>query len=131
MSPLEQLILKKVQSGQTMSPMEQKAKMSNIEALKNEMHEMMKGHFQGDDGDMGAKVEVASDSPEGLKMGLDKAKDVMDQASPDEDMDSDEDESPMEMSDDSEDMQPEQGELSPEEIDQLQMLLSKLKASKA
>lgn len=142
MSPLEQLIMKKMQEGKKMSPMEQQAKMDNLDALKNEMHGMMKGHLEGP-----AKVEIAADSPEGLKAGLDKAKDVVGGDMPGaEDMDdgaddSDKPEDDMDMKDDDahppgdmieEDIEHEDaaGELSSDEIDQLQMLLAKLKMKK-
>jgi hypothetical protein len=125
MSPLEQLIMKKMQEGKKISPLEQKAKMENLDALKAEMHGMMKNHLQPDE----ASVEIASDSPKGLKEGMDKAQDVLEEMpeSPmGEEEEAMEDESPAE-----EMMESSEGSLSPEEIDQLQMLLSKLKAKKS
>lgn len=117
MSPLEQLIMKKREEGKSMSPLEQKAKMDNLTALRDEMSSMMKGDLAP-----GAKVEVAASSPEGLKDGLDKAQDVVSAGD-----DSGEGEMAMPGSDD---MDKDSDEMSSEEIDQLQMLLDKLKKSK-
>ena len=117
MSPLEKLIMKKKESGSMMDPMEQKAKMSNLEALRDEMSGMMKGDLQPK-----AKVEIASDSPEGIVEGLDKAKDVM----TDIDMSSEKPEieeigEPLEIE------KVEDSELSPEEMAMLKKLLSRVK----
>lgn len=136
MSPLEQLIMKKMQEGKQMSPLEQKAKMSNLDSLKSEMQDMMKGHLDGKDGMDGAKVEIASDSPEGLKDGLDKAQDLMspsddssDNSSEDSDDDMSSDEDHGMMADGGhDDSQPDMSALSPTEMQQLQMLLAKLKS---
>lgn len=136
MSPLEQLIMKKMQEGKQMSPLEQKAKMSNLDSLKSEMQDMMKGHLDGKDGMDGAKVEIASDSPEGLKDGLDKAQDLMSPSddSSDDSSDDDSDEQGDDMPEHDmadaghDDAQPDMSALSPTEMQQLQMLLAKLKS---
>lgn len=51
---------------------EKKAKMDVIGALRDDMHEEMKKKLPSM-----KKVSVASDSPEGLKAGLDKAKQIV------------------------------------------------------
>lgn len=72
MSPLEKLIMKKKEEGRMMDPLEQKAKMGSLEALRDEMSGMMK-----DDLAPKAEVKVAADSPEGLSEGLEKAQDLV------------------------------------------------------
>lgn len=74
MSPLEELIMKKLQAGEKMDPMQQKAKLASLDALKGEMHGMMKDHLLPRDG---AKVEVEASSPVGLKEGLEVAQEVL------------------------------------------------------
>lgn len=57
-----------------MDPMKMKAKLSALKDLKKTASEMM-----SDDLDKGLKkVTVAADDDKGLKMGLDKAKDMLD-----------------------------------------------------
>jgi hypothetical protein len=64
--------LKAAKSGSSMSPVEKDAKMSVIQAMRD----MAQGHM-GDRLKGLKKVTVASDDPEGLKAGLDKAKQML------------------------------------------------------
>lgn len=61
------------EGGNKMSPVEKKAKMNAVHGMRKTASDMMAEPLHGL-----KKVSVASDSPEGLKMGLDKAKDVVD-----------------------------------------------------
>lgn len=72
MNEFKKLLLEKAKKGDFLSDSEKEAKMSVI----NEMKGMMKG-MMGDDIRGLKKVTVASDSPEGLKEGLEKAEDVI------------------------------------------------------
>lgn len=72
MAKLDKLMEKK--DGKEMSPMYKDAKMSMLKALRDEMSGMMKDDLQGHGM---KKVEVASNSPEGLAHGLDKAKELL------------------------------------------------------
>lgn len=83
MDKLKKLMDKK-NDGKEIDPEYKNAKMSMLKALRDEMSGMMKDDLTKPGM---KKVEVASDSPEGLSHGLDKAKEMM---SPDED-DADED----------------------------------------
>lgn len=71
-----------MKSGKKMSPMEAKAKLASLKDLMKEMDDMMLGDMKGKKGM--AKVSVMSDSPEGLKEGLEKAEDVLEGESEDE-----------------------------------------------
>ena len=72
MSPLEKLIMKKKEQGKSMHPLEQKAKLGNLASLRDEMSSMMKGDLEPK-----AKIEIESDSSEGLKEGLEQAEEVI------------------------------------------------------
>lgn len=73
-------LMKKKEGAEPLDENYKNAKMSMLEALRDEMHGMMKGDLDG-----AKKVEVLSDSAEGLKHGLDKAKDIVaEKASEDE-----------------------------------------------
>lgn len=72
---MEKLMEKKKDSGKELDPMYKDSKMSMLKALHKEMSDMMAGGLKDHQGMK--KVEVASDSPEGLKHGLDKAKDLL------------------------------------------------------
>lgn len=61
-----------------MSDNEKSAKMSVLEKLKSEMEAML-GDKLGHSLDGKKKIVISSDSPEGLKMGLSKAEDIMDE----------------------------------------------------
>lgn len=63
-----------MKSGKKMSPMEAKAKLSTLKSLMKEMDGMM---LDGMKNAKGMKVSVMSDSPEGLKEGLEKAEDIV------------------------------------------------------
>lgn len=58
--------------GKKLSPVEQKAKMGVVKELSSQAGEMLSDKLKGL-----KKVTVASDSKEGLKKGLDKAKEVI------------------------------------------------------
>ena len=67
----DKLMEKKKKDGGKMRPEEKEAKMGVLENLKQAMTESMSGKLGGL-----KKVTVASDSTEGLKKGLDKAKEI-------------------------------------------------------
>ncbi len=69
---LKKLMEKKMKSGKQLSDSEQEAKMSVLNQLKNSMDDVMSEKANGL-----KKVSVMSDSEEGLKAGLDKAKDIV------------------------------------------------------
>jgi hypothetical protein len=71
-----------MKSGKKMSPMEAKAKLASLKELMKEMDDMMMDDMKGKKGM--AKVSVMSDSPEGLKQGLEKAEEVLDDEESDE-----------------------------------------------
>lgn len=73
MNEFKKLLLEKAKNGKFLSDSEKEAKMDVIKEMKG----MMKG-MMGDDIRGLKKVTVASDSPEGLKEGLEKAEDVID-----------------------------------------------------
>jgi hypothetical protein len=66
--------MKKMKGDEEMSPMEKEAKMGVLSGMKKEAGNEMLDKLNGM-----KKVSVASDSEEGLKAGLDKAKQLMDQ----------------------------------------------------
>ena len=74
MKTLDKMMEKKG-SDKELDPMYKESKMSMLKALRDEMSQLMKGDLVKPGM---KKVEVASDSPEGLSEGLDKAKDMMD-----------------------------------------------------
>lgn len=59
-----------------MSSLEKEAKMGVLSSMKADAEKDMLGKLQGV-----KKVEVAADSPEALEMGLEKAKELVDQRS--------------------------------------------------
>jgi hypothetical protein len=61
--------------GKKMSPAEAKAKLSTLKELMKDMDDMMMEDMKNAKGM--AKVSVASDSPEGLKKGLEKAEEMV------------------------------------------------------
>jgi len=111
------LLKKKKQEGSELGDMEKQAKMSVVKDLRDtmagEMADRLKGGLK--------KVTVASDSPEGLKEGLEKAEDMVESKMGDSSM-SESLEEPEE-SEESEDSE----EMSPEEID---AMIAKLQAMK-
>lgn len=117
MERLMKLIEKRKSEGKEMDPMVKDSKMSMLKALRDEMSGLMKNDLSAPH-----KVEVAANDEEGLKLGLDKAKEVLG-----EDEDSEEPEismlgkEPSMMDDDSE------GGLSEEEQAMLEKLLAKSK----
>jgi len=127
MEKLMKLMEKKKQEGKQMDPMYKESKMSMLKALKDEMTGMMKSDLSPE---KMKEVKVASNSTEGLAKGLDKAKELIGDPSGPEG-ESEEGESDMEESAESPEEEKAEGELSSEEIDQLQMLLTKLKKSQA
>lgn len=78
MDKLFKLMEKKKQEGKQMDPMAKDAKMSMLKALRDEMSGIMKGDLE--DSKL-KKVEVVSNDEEGLKEGLEKAQDVVDEVS--------------------------------------------------
>lgn len=73
MAKLDKLMEKK-HDGKEIDPVHKAAKMSMLKALRDEMSGMMKDDLHGH---AMKKVSVASDSPEGLAHGLDKAKEMI------------------------------------------------------
>jgi hypothetical protein len=121
MDKIDKLLMKKKKEGRMMSDNECEAKKKVVKSLKDFASEEMSKGLGGL-----KKVTVASDSPEGLKKGLEKAEDIM------EDMPEGDEESPeMEMADE-ESSEDSMEDMSPEEIDaKIQELLDlkrKLKA---
>lgn len=79
MHKFEKLMEKKMKDKKShLDENESKAKMSVLQDLKHDMGEMMKDRLHGGL----KKVTVASDSPEGIKKGLDKAKQLVGEMSP-------------------------------------------------
>lgn len=110
----EKLMKKLEKKGKKLSPLEQKAKMDVVKELQSQAGDMMGEKLKGL-----KKVTVASDSEEGLKAGLEKAEEVLEQKEEAEQEDESE-----EMSAESEE------ELSPEEIDAKIQELMALKKKK-
>lgn len=71
-----------MKSGKKMSPAEAKGKLASLQELMKDMDSMMMDGMKGKKGM--AKVSVMSDSPEGLKEGLEKAEDVIEGESEEE-----------------------------------------------
>jgi hypothetical protein len=99
-----------------MSPEEQQAQLDVIQELK----EMMDDHM----GSKLKKVTVASDSPEGLQEGLEKAQELAGEmeAMPEDEESLAMDDSDEEMMDESEDMMADASELSEEDEEELKRL---------
>ena len=125
-----------------LSQMEQKASSKVLDALRSETQGMMKGKMDGL-----KKVTVASNSPEGIKKGLDLAKkiagklpneeagepaDLMDEGSEDEELSESPEMEASEQADGSEieGLTAEEEAMSPEEIDHLISKLLELKSKK-
>ena len=85
MNPLHKLMAKKKMEGKKLSPMEKKGKEETLQSLIDEMMGLDSDKVKGL-----KKVTVASDSPEGLEKGLDKAKELVGDAPLSEEMMSDE-----------------------------------------
>ena len=102
------------QDGKPANPEKLKAKAGVVKDLMGSLKELMAGDLKGL-----KKVTVASDSPEGLKEGLEKAEEIVDKGSPEEE---------------SEEMKEEGSESSPENEDEkiasLEKELEELKAKK-
>lgn len=145
MKKLDKLMEKK-SDGKELDPTYKSAKMSTLKALRDEMVGMMK-----DDLHPGMKkVEVAANDKAGLAHGLDKAKDIIsggeDTVGEDDhsdimsgmgkegilgqDGDDEDSESGAELIEDQIEHEGSEGELTDEEINQLEMLLEKMKKSK-
>lgn len=121
MEGLKKLMDKKADKEAPMDPKRKEAKISTLEHLRDLAKEMMMEDLKGSM--KGGKVTVASDSPEGLKEGLEKAKDVVEklpEGSPEEESQ----ESP------EEEMQEIPHDMSEDEIDKKLAELMKLKAAK-
>lgn len=71
---MEKLMAKKKGDSEEMDPMYKNSKMSMLQALRDEMSGMMKDDLHPDNM---KKVTVAGDSPDAVKMGLEKAKDML------------------------------------------------------
>ena len=123
-----------------LSPIEQKASSQVLDALRKETQGMLKGKMDGL-----KKVTVASNSPEGLKKGLDLAKkvvpaseelgepsDLQDEGSEDEEAGESPEEEASEQAEGSEieGLTAEEEAMSPEEIDHLISKLLELKSKK-
>lgn len=105
-----------------LDPMYKDAKMSMLHELRNAMSGAMKSDLENAKGMK--KVEVASDSPEGLASGLDKAKDMVSGA---EGENSEAAEAGGDMMSEMMEGQMADGQLSPEKIDMLIEMLQKKK----
>ena len=141
MKRFEDLMKKKMQEGKQMDPLEKDAKLKAVHEMRkmatDEMSEPLK-HLK--------KVTVASNDPEGIKMGLDKAKEMLGHGSMEEEGSPEEEASESPHEEQMEDMHPEmemsEGEgsekeeeqMSPEElqakIEELQMMLKEKQHSK-
>lgn len=88
MDKLMKLMEKKKAEGKELDPMKAKAKMDMLEALHKEMSDMMASDLHGDH--KMAKAEVMAPDKEGLKMGLEKAKEALDKGPMEEDKEEDE-----------------------------------------
>lgn len=106
MEKFERMLEKKKKSGKEMSDVEQEAKMGVVKAMRDMASEQMGKKLGGL-----KKITVASDSPQGLKEGLAKVKDMMGLAKEGQE----EDESGVEAMDD--DQIADSGEESPEDED--------------
>ena len=119
MKEFKDLLKKKMSEGCKMSDNEKEAKMCVLDELKA----MMRGKM----GEDLKEVTVASDSKEGMKEGLEKAKDLvaaneeMDEDISEDDMDSDSDEKPEDMI----------ADMSEEDMDKMMELIKKHKEEKA
>lgn len=124
----KKLMMKKAQE-QASNPPDSKNMEAKASVMK-ELSDMLKGKAMGDIHGL-KKVTVASDSPEGLKTGLELAKEKMDEMSPKEEMPEEE------LSEDEEEMSesPEEKlaeEKNPDmEIAELEKKIAELKAKKA
>ncbi len=131
-SPLEKLIMKKRESGKVMDPLEQKAKMGNLASLRDEMSSMMKGDLAPK-----AEVSVAVSDPEGMDVEQD-ATGGSEMGDDDSDGDSIGGDPSMGGNGTGKDADTDMVDqtagspstLTADEIDQLQMLLGKLKSTK-
>lgn len=96
---MKKLLEKKMKSGKKLSEPEKEAKMSVLKSLKGSMDEVLADKAHGM-----KKVSVMSDSAEGLKKGLEKAEDIVEEVSPleaaSEEMEDEESEESEEMSSD-------------------------------
>lgn len=110
----DKLMKRMEKKGKKLNPLEQKAKMGVIKELSDQAGAMMGDKIKGL-----KKVTVASDSPEGLKAGLEKAEEIVD---PKESEDGEETEAEIPG------MDPEKCD-SPEEIDALIKQLLEKKAA--
>ena len=118
-----------------LSPLEQKSSKTVLDALRGETQNMLKGKMDGL-----KKVTVASNSPEGLKKGLDLAKKIAGKPQDEESNEGSEGEelleSPEEEASELEDgsevegLSAEEEAMSPSEIDNLIAKLQELKAKK-
>ena len=121
MKMFEKLLEKKKKDGEKLDPMYKSSKMSMLKALKDEMNGMMKNDLE--DGKL-KKIEVASDSEEGLKAGLDKAQDVIDSVDSDAEEEEGLDAKQQMLEEIAEDAEP-------EDIDAMIKKLEELKAKKS
>lgn len=117
------MFMKKFENKKKLDPTEKEAKLGVAKELSKQAGAML-----SDKAKPKAKVEVAADSKEGLKAGLQKAEDLVEGAPGEEDMESvgeakEESAEAMEISE-------EEKELSPEELDEKIQKLQELKASK-
>lgn len=137
MAKFEKLMEKKGSS--EMDPEYKESKMAMLQELKKQMMNMMHGDATG----RMKKVEVAADDKQGLTEGLDKAKELVsgkelpdmsdlgkDGMSDDSDESSEDESDPAEELTDNIEEASSKGELSDDEIQQLEALLDKLKQSK-
>lgn len=133
MSMLDKLMEKKKKEAKPLDPMYASSKMSMLQALKDEMSGMMKGDLEHKGM---KKVEVAAPDSEGLKEGLDKAKEVVghegEEESPEhEASESTEEESAEGEANPSEEVEELAQDASSEELDEMIKKLEELKAKKA
>ncbi len=122
---LKNLMMKDKKAGMgKMSPVEQNAKMSVLNHLRDMANEELGGKLKGI-----KKVSVMSDSPKGLETGLDKAKELVDpKAGMHEGMPEGSPEEEMMESPEEEMMEPAEEHMSADELDQKIQELMALKA---
>lgn len=68
---LKELIIKKAKEGEFLNEKEAKAKSDILDEIDDIMEEKMKGHL--------SKITIAAPNKEGLKAGLEKAEEIMEE----------------------------------------------------
>lgn len=121
----DKLMKKLEKKGKKLNPTEKEAKMGVLKDLSSQAGSMLKDKLKGL-----KKVTVASDSPEGLKAGLEKAEELVDKA-PEDKMSADSGQSEEdEFEHESSEIMADAEQMSPDEIEEQIKRLQELKAKK-